>query len=178
MISTPSIADVQHKVSQAAFGRPLITNVLRGQVVEAIVACALEPEWNWCAEDYSSWDFERPDGRRLEVKQSAARQSWATSDKPSACSFDIAVRKGRWEGARWIDESGRAAHIYVFAYHPIADGSADHRDPDQWQFYVIPTCLLPNTQRLSIAGVKSLAAAKSFAELGYAVELALTFDNA
>jgi hypothetical protein len=127
----PSIADVQRKVSESAFGKPLVTNVLRGHVVEAIVAMALEPDWSWCSEDYSSWDFERADGLRLEVKQSAARQSWATSDKPSACSFDIAQRKGRWEGQKWVDEPGRAAHIYIFAHHPIAGIDADHRDPAQ-----------------------------------------------
>lgn len=71
----PTVADIQRKVADAAFGRPLITNVMRGQVVEAIVACALEPECRWCAADYSSWDFDRADGVRLEIKQSAARQS-------------------------------------------------------------------------------------------------------
>jgi len=140
-------------------------------VVEAIVACALEPKWSWCAEDYSGWDFERADGMRLEVKQSAARQSWATSDKPSACSFDIAMRKGRWEGPRWIDQVGRAAHIYIFAHHPIADRSADHRDPNQWQFYVAPTWRLPKTRRLSLTGAKALATVTSFTDLGQAVEL-------
>ena len=178
MISAPSIADIHRKVSEAAFGRPLITNVLRGQVVEAIVACALEPEWTWCAEDYSSWDFERADGKRLEVKQSAARQSWAVSDKPSACSFDIGIRKGRWEGPHWISEVGRAADVYIFAHHPIADSTADHRDPNQWQFYVIPTRLLPDTQRLSLSRARSLATASSFGELSDAVKLASAFDEA
>lgn len=172
MTSIPTISDIQRKVAEAAFGRPLVTNVMRGQVVEAIVACALEPEWTWCAEDYSSWDFERADGMRLEVKQSAARQTWAASDKPSACSFDIAMRKGRWEGSSWVDEVGRAAHIYIFAHHPVADRSADHRDPTQWQFYVVPTSQLPNTRRLSLNGVRSLATATSFAELEQAVEVA------
>ena len=173
MIDAPAIADIPRKVSEAVFGRPLVTNVLRGQVVEAIVACALEPEWTWCAEDYSSWDFERADGLRLEVKQSAARQSWATSDKPSTCSFDIAVRKGRWEGSSWIDEVGRAAHIYILAHHPVADSTADHRDPGQWHFYVVPTRSLPNTKRLSLTTARRLASATSFAELRHAVEYAL-----
>lgn len=146
-----------------------MTNVLRGHVVEAIVAAALEPDWIWCAEDYSSWDFQRPDGLRLEVKQSAARQSWATSDKPSACSFDIAERKGRWEGAVWIEGAGRAAQIYVLAHHPVADSSADHRDPAQWRFYVIPTDRLPATRRLSLSGAKALAEGVGFSSLADAV---------
>lgn len=169
----PSIADIQDKVAQSAFGRPLITNVLRGQVVEAIVASALEPEWTWCSADYSSWDFERADGCRLEVKQSAARQSWATSDKPTACSFDIAKRKGRWEGTTWIDEAGRAAHIYVFAHHPISDSSADHRDAKQWQFYVLATSSPPIIKRLTLARARSLTAPVSFAKLREAVSIAI-----
>lgn len=169
MQGTPSVSDVQQKVAEAVFGRPLVTNVLRGHVVEAMIALALEPEWKWCAEDYSSWDFERGDGLRLEVKQSAARQSWAVTDKPSACSFDIAERKGRWEGATWIDDVGRSAQLYVLAHHPIADISADHRDPGQWHFYVIPTALLPATRRLSLAAARGLAPASTFSELADAV---------
>lgn len=163
-MSVPSAEEIQRKVAAAAFGRPLITNVHRGMVAEAIVAAALEPEWRWCSEDYSSWDFERADGAKLEVKQSAARQSWAAANaKPSACSFDIASRTGRWEnGVEWIAEPGRSAHIYVFAHHPVADESADHRDPTQWQFYVIATERLPNTRRLSLSRLRSLGEACAF----------------
>lgn len=38
------ISDVIAKVSQVAFGKPLVTNVLRGHVAEAIIALALEPD--------------------------------------------------------------------------------------------------------------------------------------
>ncbi len=78
----------------AAVGKPLVTNVLRGLLVEAMVAIALEPVWTWVAGDYASWDFEGPRGLRLEVKQSAARQSWADENVISKCSFDIAPRTG------------------------------------------------------------------------------------
>lgn len=90
-----SVEEVFRKVSEAAFGKRLVTNVLRGQVVEAIVACALEPEWQWCAHDYSAWDFERSDGMRLEVKQSALLQSWSSEPpKRVTTSFDVAERQG------------------------------------------------------------------------------------
>lgn len=153
-------AEVIAKVSQAAFGKPLITNVLRGHVVEAIIALALEPEWRWCGADYGSWDFERGDGVRLEVKQSAARQSW-TSDKPSRPAFDVAERTGRYEGAEWVAEAGRAAHLYVFAHHPIYDDRADHRDPDQWQFYVVAARDLPNVKQLGLGRISELTSAVS-----------------
>lgn len=53
MTAPPTVDEIVARVSNAAFGRPLVTNVLRGQVVEAIVASALEPEWTWCAADYA-----------------------------------------------------------------------------------------------------------------------------
>ncbi|MBK8545700.1 MAG: hypothetical protein IPL62_20575 [Caulobacteraceae bacterium] len=56
----------------------------------------------------------------------------------SKASFDIAPRTGEYvDGAAWVDGVGRNADIYVFAYHPVADPTADHREPTQWQFYVV-----------------------------------------
>ncbi|MES2444340.1 MAG: hypothetical protein V4574_16045 [Pseudomonadota bacterium] len=133
--------------------------MLRGLVSEAIVAAALEPVWRWCSADYSSWDFDRADGVRLEVKQSAVRQTWASaSAAPSKTSFDIAARKGRWEGALWIEEPGRHAQIYVFAHHPIGDDGADHCDPAQWEFFVVRASDLPPTKRIATAALRLIAA--------------------
>ena len=169
----PDIDLVVRKAADAIFGKPLVTNVMRGQLVEAIVACALEPEWTWCAADYSSWDFERADGLRLEIKQSASRQSWTVEGgAPSRPSFDIASRKGRWEGPDWIEEPGRAAHIYVLAHHAVADASADHRDVSQWHFYVVPTSILPTTMRISLAGVRLLAQPLLYGQLAEAIQAA------
>lgn len=130
---TYGVDDAVAKVTEATFGAPLVNNVLRGHLAEAIIALAIEPEWEWCSGDYSSWDFQsRETGLRLEVKQSAAKQSWVlhSDSKPSAPRFDIAPRTGRWEtDGSFVKDPGRAAQIYIFAYHPIADESADHRDP-------------------------------------------------
>lgn len=150
------IGDVIAKVSQVAFGKPLVTNVLRGHVAEAIIALALEPEWNWCSADYAGWDFERADGLRLEVKQSAAMQSWSTG-KPSKAIFDVAARTGYWEsGTEWIAKAGRPAHLYVFAHHSIYGDDVDHRDPAQWQFYVVPSHALPDVKKLGLATICTL----------------------
>ena len=113
--------DVTQKIYNSIFDKPLIMNVMRGYVVEAIIAMVLEPDWKWCSGDYSSWDFERDDGKRLEVKQSAIKQSWEalphTKPKPS---FDIKARTGRYEkGTIFVKDPGRAANLYVFAYHGI-----------------------------------------------------------
>jgi len=162
-------AEVIAKVAEAAFGRPLVTNVLRGHVAEAIVALALEPEWDWCSADYSGWDFERSDGLRLEVKHSAARQSWATT-KPSKAIFDVAARTGYWvSSTEWIAGIGRAAHLYIFAHHGIYDDHADHRDPSQWDFYVVPTSALPDIKQISLGTIKTITTAVSIDELAAAV---------
>lgn len=158
--------DIERRVSDAVFGNKLITNVFRGHVVEAMVAEALEPDWTWCSHDYASCDFDREDGVRLEVKQSAALQSWAVGppNKISA-SFDIAPRKGYWEGFNWIPRPGRRAHVYVFAFHSNVDETADHRDPEQWKFYVIRADDLPNAKTISLGPLRRLTEPCSFAQL-------------
>jgi hypothetical protein len=155
MTEAPSARAIVDRAAAVTFDRPLVTNVHRSVLVEAIVDAALAPTWTWCAADYASWDFEHSDGTRLEVKQSAARQSWATeTSATSKASFDVAPRTGFWENQTvWIDLPGRSAHIYVLAHHPVAGVDADHRDPLQWDFYVVPTCKLPPTKRVSLAGL-------------------------
>lgn len=170
-------AEVVAKVVEAAFGRPLVTNVLRAQLVEAMIALVLEPTWIWCAANYAPCDFERADGLRLEVKQSAARQSWST-DKPSKAIFDVAVRTGRYEPHGWVGEYGRAAHLYVFAHHPTFDDTADHRDPAQWLFYVVPTAALPDVKQIALGTIKTFAEAVPISMLAKTVAtVASTISN-
>lgn len=169
--STPTtapvtVADIERKVAEAVFGKKLITNVLRGHVAEAIVAAALEPTWTWCSADYASCDFERSDGLRLEVKQSASLQTWSTEPpKRITASFDVAERTGYWEGASWIEQRGRYAHVYVLAHHHVTDDTADHRDPAQWSFYVVRSADLPATKRISLAALQRLTAPCPFEPL-------------
>jgi hypothetical protein len=149
-------------------------NVLRATIVETIVDSALSLDWKWCSTDYAGWDFEHSDLTRLEVKQSSALQSWKTP-KESAAIFDIAPRTGYWvDGLRWVQETARHAHIYVFARHPVTDiALADHRDPSQWDFYVIPSfkLLLPAQRTIALGSIIQLSSAKChFGELGTRVE--------
>lgn len=101
---------------------------------------------------------------RLEVKQSAARQSWETKI-PSSCRWDIKARTGRWEKGIWIPEPKRAAHIYILAHHHIWDDSADHRDPTQWSFYVVPAHQLPESHSIGLGPVRRLVSACDYDEL-------------
>lgn len=132
----PSPGEIQKLAADSVFGRRLIMNSFRGVIAEAIIASALEPAWRWCAADWASWDFEHQDGTRLEVKQSAARQSWTSqASGRSAPKFDIQARTGHWaDGVTWqANETGeRLAHLYVFAFHPIL-GDAAGRTKDEGQ---------------------------------------------
>lgn len=160
--------EIVAKSTDAAFGRPLVTNVHRSILVEAMVACAL-PGWKWCSADYASYDFENG-GVRLEVKQTALKQSWISLSQPKP-SWDIRPRTGIWvDGNTWIPMPGRNADIYVFGIHDVMDASADHREPSQWKFFVLPTEVLPATQRLSLAKASALTGAVGITELAEKVE--------
>jgi hypothetical protein len=168
----PETADVIARATEAAFGRPLVVNSLRAVLVEALISGVLPSKWRWCAADWAGWDFEHDDGTRMEVKQSAARQSWAmTPRRAFVPRFDVAERKGFWrDGSEWVRAPGRHAQIYVFAFHPVADDTADHRDPRQWTFYVVPASSLPQAKSIALSRVERLASAVRAAELGDAIE--------
>lgn len=163
---------VRHRLIEALIGRPVVSNAFRGTLAEAIIAEALEPTWRWCADGWASFDFEGPNGVGLEVKQSAARQSWHTENcKPCVPRFDIAERTGYWtDTSKWVERPGRAAAIYVFAYHPIFDAAvADHRDHEQWEFYVVPASALPVQKSIGLTAVRALAPPVRFGGLLAAV---------
>ncbi len=80
-------------------------------------------------------------------------------------NFDIKERTGRWEGATFMPEPGRAAHIYIFAFHPGLDDEADHRDAGQWEFYPVRAADLPPTQTIGLNAVRELAPASTFVDL-------------
>ena len=168
-----SASDVVARASLAIFGKPLVVNVWRALLVESLIDLALPGGWTWCAADYAGWDFQHADGTRLEVKQSAARQSWAAGvQSPVGPRFDNATRTGAWDGVTWLPaaEPKRHADIYVLAYHPVMDNSADHRDPHQWTFHVVATVRLPATKSISLKAVRRLASPIGFADLAATVE--------
>ena len=140
-------------------------------MVEAVVDCALKPSWRWCSQDWSGWDFEHESGIRLEVKQSAARQTWTALKCRQVPRFDIRERTGYWEnGVTWTAQPGRCAQIYLFAHHPIADESADHRDPLQWHFHVVGASKLPSAPSIGFSAVQKLSQVCPWNALFAAVE--------
>ena len=162
---------IKDRAGEAAFGKPLANNVLRAIVVETMIDAALPGGWSWCSTDYASCDFRHSDGTRLEVKQSAALQSWSAPGHASRSSFDIAPRTGEWhEGTRWVPGVGRNADMYVLAHHPVIDATADHREPMQWDFYVVPVSSLPATRSISLTRVRAICPSVAFADLAAEVE--------
>ena len=137
------------------YDKPIMNNVYRGDYVECLVVFTLGTDWwlTWShGWDWAAWDCQHTSGARLEVKQSAARQSWdrETPARRRAPQFDIAPRTGYWtqDGSRWVNSSGRPADLYVFAWHgERRDGYADHRDPDQWLFFVVAEQDLPRESK-------------------------------
>jgi hypothetical protein len=144
------------------FRAPVIENVWLGSWVECMVALAL-PEWRR-AVSWTGWDLEHiSSGKKIEVKTAAARQVWdreAVKQRP--ISFDIAARKYYWDGtdAGLVTLEGgprRVADIYILACHPIPGLSADHRNPAQWEFYVVPSDALPRDKKqISLSNVRKL----------------------
>lgn len=160
-----SLDSTAYRLAERLFGQKLIQNQFRSLFVEALIAPEVERcGWHYTGDGWCGWDFQHgPDinGCRLEVKQSAARQTWAKhNNRRTSPIFDIKARTGYFveEGSRWIEEAGRPSHIYLFAWHPIHDVQiADHRDPLQWQFYLTPEKHLPRGQKtIGLSAIASL----------------------
>ena len=168
---------IVEKLSQI-YNRPLINNVKRGEYVECMIALALGSTCRLVSEDWewAPWDLEINRETLIEIKQSAALQPWSVNaDAPrlKPPKFDIAPRKEPWTkgGGRPYYTPGRPSHIYVFAWHPEIDPCiADHRRPDQWNFFVVPTHCLPSDQKtISLRPLRGLAPEISYADLPGAI---------
>ena len=183
MTENPLHDQVVQSLNERFYSQPLIDNVYCGDYVETLILFALGQGWKQTPE-WSSWDLEREDGVRVEVKQSAALQSWyrSTGIKKPCPSFDIAPRAGYYtdssDAAVWVGlDPGepdflRAADLYIFAWHPETyPDIADHRRAEQWEFYVVPESKLPpkpqgtKSQTIAPSTAKKLAAAVAYAEL-------------
>lgn len=161
-----------HAEAARPFERPIMTNIHRADYVEAIVGVALaDTGWRRMT-PWDSWDFEHTQSKcRLEVKQSAAAQSWGTV-RASPARFDTAPRTGYWneDEQRFIRGTRCHAHIYVFAWHDHGEDAADQRDPTQWEFYVISEHDLPNQKSIGLSIIRGMASPITFADLAAAVD--------
>ncbi len=162
---------ILERLFRRLYGSPIIQNNHRGELVEEIVAVALEPDWRLCAGDWSAHDLEHVQtGLRIQVKQSAVKQTWNPPPKPQPTRFSIASKNGRYEGATWFSEPGRNSEIFVFAWHQNIDSSCNQADPQQWQFFVIAERDLPlNAKSVGLSWLKNHCTPTDFANLGSVV---------
>ena len=160
------------------YGQTVMNNVIRAEYAECMVAVALGSGWQLTWQEgweWAPWDCEhKTSGARIEIKQAAAKQPWSldTDQTQSIPTFDIAPRTGYWprEGTEWIESHGRAADLYVFAYHGLRT-DADQRDPSQWIFFVVAEADLPPGQKtISLNPLKALAEACDVSELPHVVD--------
>ena len=83
------------------FDVPLIQNDLRGLYAEHLIAELLGDEWNAVGSAWAGWDLEHEDGTKIEVKSSAAKQSWEPSKNgKSLPAFNIKASKFHWREDR------------------------------------------------------------------------------
>lgn len=142
-----SRADVLAEIGQR-YAEPVMGTVHRGEYVEALVALALKgSDWNRKA-PWEAWHFENDAGVGLKLKHSA-RSSPRSGNAP--------------EKVFWRDNheprpeaDGHLTHIYVFAWHGGAGESADQRDPNSWQFYVVLARDLPERKTISLKALGDL----------------------
>lgn len=130
-------------------GSCLMDNTARGMLAEFLVAAACglhtKPRVEW-----ESYDLCTSGGTKIEVKSTAAVQSWKQA-APSPLEFDIAKRR-RWDYERgvWSPTADRWADLYVFC---VLDGT-DPLNVEAWQFYVLSRDVLdqqrPNGEKIRL----------------------------
>ena len=101
------------------YRHPLISNEYRGSYVECMVLLALGDEWQPPSDSWETFDcIHTKTCKRVEVKQSAATQSWSddTKYKPqSNRSFEI--------------KPSGSTDVYIYAWHDGLGENTDHRIP-------------------------------------------------
>src|SRR3954449_5896256 len=120
------------------FDQRIMSNLVRPDYVEFMVAAVLKNGWRIVSADWSGWDLEHAGGARIEVKQSAARQTWTDREsligRTTRSSFDVRRRTGYYtdNGAKWLAYEGRGGDLFLFAWAPRARlYRADPCDPLQ-----------------------------------------------
>lgn len=165
---------VVRRLVERLYDQPVIDNVDRGVYVQYMVELALrEHDERWEGKSaWEMWNLEHTgSGARICVRQSAARQIWEKKNGGSASPPAFNIKRTRyWDaevGAYRETKPQRWADLYVFAYHPGAEaGFADHRIPDQWEFYLVPERILPGQKSIGLGPLRRLARRCYFPALG------------
>lgn len=168
----PGRGRVLSKLFDRLYRGPIIRNDLRGELVEEIVVLALAPEWRLCGSDWGACDLlHEESGLKIQVKQSASRQSWPSGKTGyGAPRYSIATKTGRYEGTDWIAGQGRNVDVFIFAWHGVTGPECDHADPSQWKFHAVAEPGLPAQKSLGLQQIQRLAAAVDYFGLNSAIQ--------
>lgn len=161
----------------------ILSNATRGILAEYLVARALGVAADGVRDEWAPYDFETPDGVRVEVKSSAYLQAWFQKEM-SQVKF-LVPKTRAWSAATNIlsDVLTRQAEVYVFALLTHQDkATVNPMDLKQWCFYVLPTSVLDARTRsqhsIGLANLCKLCGAVTYAQLREAVAEAARITQA
>lgn len=156
----------------------LVSNATRGRLAEYIVARACRVDTTTPRDEWAPVDLRTPEGFLVEVKSAAYVQSWHQTQLsrisfrvPKTCPWDPTTN-------RFGDKRERLADVYVFALLAHKDKSTiAPLDLDQWEFYVLSTCVLNERKRsqhsITLPSLKRLGAGPcTYDELRSRVDMA------
>jgi hypothetical protein len=144
---------VKHRFLKEAFSVPLLDNTMRGVWCEYMVAEALGGECRAVGLGWNAWDLQigeddqvLPDRIRIQVKNNARIQPWnAGTGKLSDPLFTLPWRRRPGYFENYMpnvpcEPEGFLCDVFILCHHPVEDEQlADHREPGQWECYVLPT---------------------------------------
>lgn len=171
--------EIALRLASRIFDQPLIENRFRSAFIEAMIEPYLAPHgWRYTGDGWGGYDFQHTDGSRLEVKQSAAHQTWSEPrNLKTRGGFDIAPRTAGYfseHGSKFtpMTTPTRCAQTYLFAWNPVFGiPEVDHRNPDQWEFYVVPAAQLPPGQRtITLSKIKAITKPVNLVQLSAAMD--------
>ena len=136
----------------------------RGAMMEYVVACALDIEFDEARTDNQSWDLKYRE-TYIEIKSSAYLQAW-NQTSPANISFSIRPTKEKNEWDKIENESEehqlkRHSALYVFCLYKYRDKqTANPMILDHWEFYIVPTKTLDenfgNQKSITLKKLQSL----------------------
>ena len=143
---------ITEALTRDVFGQKLIDNNFRGPWTEYMVAEALGDECVVVSHSWHAWDLQLgnsedtfPARIRIQVKNTARLQTWhRPNGRLTNCQWMLKMRRKPYYFDTYnpnvpCEDYGYMCDVFVLCHHPVEDPEiADHRDPNQWEFYVVP----------------------------------------
>jgi hypothetical protein len=155
------------------FDQRILANQFRTAYLVEMIEPILQRS-GWCAggERGASWDFEHSEGCHLKVMQSAALQIRSKEHRLEPRPvFNIRPRQNSasQQSRKLSARTSTSADIYLIGWHPVQSlDEVDHREPTQWQFFVLPSRAIPEDQKsIGLARVRGIAGQQGGGPVSY-----------